>query len=97
MSWTETDDKELQECYEKLIAAQKGLEAQIQPIKVIIANVTKITIRQVTSYNNKRKQITTKILPKDKWGEKMADEYRLKVKDECITKTNEILGVEHES
>lgn len=96
MVWMESDDDELLKCYDKLIAAQRKLEAQIQPIQVIINNTAKIQSRQVTSYNDKLERITTKILPKDQWGQDMTDEYRLIIKDECISKTNELLGVEHE-
>ena len=94
MSWTEADDKEITECLDRLIAAQRELESQLYPIQVTINNTAKIQSRQVTSYNDKRERITTKVLPKDKWGAKMDIKYRLKIKDECISKTNELLGVE---
>lgn len=92
MSWTETDDSELQEGLDRLTVKQKELQDMITSLQVLINNTTKIKTREATSYTNKRERIITKILPKDKWGEEMTDEYRLKVKDECITKTNELLG-----
>ena len=92
MSWTEEDDAELEESYNRLSAAQKELESQMIPINVIITNIGKIKSKQFTSYNDKRESIITKIPPKDKWGNDMTDEDRLKVKDECIAKTMELLG-----
>jgi len=92
MVWLESYDDELLECFDKLIAVQRSLEAQIRPIQVIINNVIKIQTRKVASYNDKRVQIITKVLPTDQWGTDMTDEDRIKIKDECITKTNELLG-----
>ena len=77
-----------------MIKAKKELEAQLNPINVIINNTAKIQSRQVVSYSDKQEQVITEILPKDKWGDEMIDEDRLKIKDECISKTNELLGVE---
>lgn len=95
MSWTETDDTELKECYDRLREKQRELEAQLKPIMVIVTNAAKIQTKDGTVYTDK--PLSKVILPKDKWGEDMTDEYRLKTKDECITKTNELLGVENES
>jgi len=92
MSWTEEDDTELQEYYDRLIKAQKELQAQLRPIQIIISNTTKIQSREVISYSDKRERIVTKIIPKDQWGEDMTDKYRLKIKEECLSKTNELLG-----
>ena len=92
MSWTETDDAELEASYDRLSAAQKELESKISPINVIITNIAKIKSKQSISYNDQREQIITKIPPKDKWGDDMADETRLQTKNECITKTIELLG-----
>jgi len=94
MSWTETDDTELEECYARVKEAQIDLEAKMIPINVIIANASKIKSKQIITYNDKREQIITRIPPKDKWDEDMTDEYRLKTKDECITKTDELLDVD---
>jgi len=96
MSWTETDDTELEAIYDRLREKQRGLEFALKEVMVIITNAVKIKTIQNLTVNTKHEQITTKILPKDKWGEDMTDEYRLKIKDECITKTNELLGVENE-
>lgn len=92
MSWTETDDNELEESYNRLSAAQKELESQMSPINITITNIAKIKTKQSISYNDKREIIIIKILPQDKWGNDMTDEYRLKIKDECIAKTIELLG-----
>lgn len=96
MSWTETDDTELEESYDRLSAAQKELESQIRPINVIITNIVKIKSKQFTTYDSKREPIITKIIPKDKWGEDMTDEDRLQIKGECTAKTIELLGVPDE-
>jgi len=96
MVWTDTDDEELQECYDKLIKRQKELNPQMQAVQVIINNTAQIQTRRVISYNGKREQLVEKIKPKDKWGEDMTDEYRLQIKEECITKTNELLGTKDE-
>jgi len=92
VSWTDEDDAELEASYNRLSAAQKELESQLSPINVIITNIAKIKSKQSISYNDKREQIITKIPPKDKWGEDMTDETRLQTKNECITKTIELLG-----
>jgi len=94
MSWTETDDNEIQETYDKLIAAKKELTDQVALIQVILGNTATILTREIRSYDDKNQQVITPILPKDKWGEEMTDENRLIIKDECIAKTNELLGVE---
>lgn len=96
MSWTEADDTELEECYDRLRKKQRGLEAQLKLVMVIITNALKIKSKPVISYNDKKEQIITNILPKDKWGKDMTNENRLKTKDECITKTNELLGVKQD-
>lgn len=92
MSWTKTDDEELQECLDRLLVEQKELESKLRPIGTIINNARIIQSRESTSFNEKRERIITKILPKDKWGADMTDESRLQTKNECITKTNELLG-----
>lgn len=92
MPWEEKDDTELQECIDRLRKRQQELESQINPIKVIINNTIRIQSRKRTSYSDKREMITTIITPKDQWGDDMTDEYRLKIKEECMEKTNELLG-----
>jgi len=92
MSWTETDDDELQESYDRLIQAEKELQAQLSPIKVIINNTAKIQSREVISYNDEHERIVTKIIPNDQWGEEMKYQYRLEMKKECIERTDELLG-----
>ena len=92
MSWTETDDDELQECHNRLINAQKALEAQLIPIRVILDNTVKIQTITHASYNDKHQKIITKILPKDRWGKEMTDKNRLVIKEECISKTDALLG-----
>lgn len=92
MSWTETDDNEIQECLDRLLAEQKKMESKLRPIGTIINNTLKIQSREYTSYNEKRERIITKIPPKDQWGADMTDEIRLQIKNECITKTGELLG-----
>ena len=92
MSWTETDDKELQECLDRLLAEQKELESKLRPIGIIINNTRIIQDGESTSYNKLRERVITKIPPKDMWGVDMTDEIRLQIKNECITKTNELLG-----
>ena len=94
MSWTEIDDKEIQECCDRLIEKQKELNPQIEALQVILNKTVEIQTREIVSYNDKKEKITTKVPPKDKWGEDMTDEYRLVIKDECISKTNELLGAE---
>ena len=89
MSWSETDDIELQEYLDRLQAKQKELQAQLIPLGTIINNAKSIQTRILPSHVEGEESII--ILPKDKWGEEMTDEYRLKVKDECIAKTNELL------
>ena len=50
-------------------------------------------IHQTRSINTKNKeQKITKILPKDLWGETMTDDSRIKIKNECESKTIELLG-----
>jgi len=93
MSWTETDDEKLEEYYDRLREKQRELEAQLKSVMVIITNTVKIKTTYGTVDIDKNEK-GTKILPKDKWGEDMTDEYRLIIKDECITKTDELLGVE---
>ena len=96
MSWTKTNDTELEECYDRVRAAQIELESKMIPISVIINNIARIKSKQSLSYNDKREKIITNIIPKDKWGEDMTDESRLQIKDECIAKTNELLGEPNE-
>ena len=92
MSWSETDDIELQEYIVRLQVKQKELQSQLIPIDIIINNVKQIQTRETKSYTDKREQKIIKILPKDKWGNEMTDEYRLEVKNECLAKMNELLG-----
>lgn len=92
MSWTDNNDKELQKCLDRLLAEQKHFESKLRPIGTIINNIKKIQSKEYTSFNEKRERQITKILPKDKWGADMTDESRLRVKDECVSKTIEILG-----
>jgi len=89
MAWSETDDIELQESLDRLYSKQKELQAQLTPLETIINNSKSIQTRTLP---NIAKEEYIIILPKDKWGDEMTDEYRLKVKDECIAKTNELLG-----
>jgi len=97
MSWTDTDDDQLKESEDKLFEKQHELNAQLIPIRTILSNITQIESKESKFFNGEQKIEITKIKPKDKWGEDMTDEYRLKIKDECITKTNELLGVDNES
>jgi len=90
MAWAETDDTELQEYLDRLQDKQKELQSQLTPLGTIINNTKSIQTKTLPSYVKEEESII--ILPKDKWGEIMTDEYRLKVKDECIAKTIELLG-----
>ncbi len=92
MSWTETDDTEIQKCLDRLLVEQKKLESKLRPIGIIINNTRKIQSGESTTFNKKRERIITKIPPKDKWGNDMKDTDRLKIKNECIAKTKELLG-----
>jgi len=92
MAWTDSDDDHLKESEDRLLEKQKELESQLIPIKTILNNIAKIKSREFTSYNEKRELLVKKIKPKDKWGKDMTDKDRLKTKDECIEKTNELLG-----
>ena len=58
--------------------------------KLIIINNSKNI--QTRTLPNIAKEEHIKILPKDKWGDEMTDEYRLEIKNECIAKTIELLG-----
>jgi len=92
MSWSDTDDAELQECLDRLQTKQKELQSQLNPVEIIINNTRQIQSRNLTSYTEKRKRKITKILPKDKWNNDMKDTDRLRIKGECIVKTNKLLG-----
>ena len=96
MSWSETDDTELEASYNRLRVEQGELETKLKSVMVIITNAVAIKNKSGVIYNDNNIPEIGTILPKDKWGEDMTDEYRLKIKDECITKTNELLGVENE-
>jgi len=96
MLFGESDDIELQECFDRLVKKQKELQSQLSPIEILINNTREIQTRIVISYTDKKAKRETTIFPKDKWGDKMTDEYRLKTKNECILKTNELLGVVNE-
>lgn len=87
MSWSETDDKDIQENLIKLQIKQKELQSQLNPINIIINNANQIQTRERPFH----KTGGQKIIPKDKWGDDMTDEYRLRVKNEIITKTKELL------
>ena len=89
MAWTETDDIELQETLDRLYSKQKELQSQLIPLAIIINNSKSIQTRTLP---NIAKEEYIIILPKDKWGEIMTDEYRLQIKKECIDKTIELLG-----
>ena len=90
MSWQESDEKELQEYYDKLMIKDNKLAKQLEYIRVIINNTKKIQSRKVTPFNENKELIITIIKPKDKWGDEMTDEYKIIVKNECITKANEL-------
>lgn len=89
MSWSETDDIELQESLDRLYSKQKELQAQLTPLETIINNSKSIQTRTLPNIGEEEYII---ILPKDKWGDDMTDGYRLEVKDQCIAKTIELLG-----
>lgn len=92
MSWKNTDDAELQACLDRLLKQHKKIESQLSPIENIIRNTKQIQTRELTTFNEKRERQITKIAPKDKWGETMADDVRLEIKNQCIAKTIELLG-----
>lgn len=99
MSWDDTDDAELQECLDRLIDKQNELQSQLTPIQTIINNSRVIQTRTQKQVVEKTVDNVTikedeiiKILPKDQWGVDMTDDARLIIKDECVTKTNELLG-----
>jgi len=94
MAWTDKDDGELQECLDRLQVKQKELESQLSPIGITINIIRQIQSKETTSYTEKRESQIIKIKPKDKWGNDMTDKYRLKTKNECITKSIELLGEE---
>ena len=89
MSWTETDDIELQESLDRLYSKQQELQSQLSPLGIIINNSKSIQTRTLPNIG---KEEYIKILPQDKWGDEMTDEYRLEIKNECIAKTIELLG-----
>ena len=89
MAWTETDDTELQESLDRLYSKQQELQSQLSPLVIIINNSKSIQTRTLP---NIAEEEYIKILPTDKWGDKMTDEYRLQIKNECIAKTIELLG-----
>lgn len=93
MAWTETDDTELQACLDRLYDKQKALQSQLTPMGLIINNAKSIQTKISPSFVKEGFQSII-ILPKDKWGNEMADEYRIKIKEECMTKTIELLGEE---
>ncbi len=90
MVWTEEDDLELQECLDRLQIHQKKLQDTLTPIGVIINNTKSIQTKILPSYTKNKEPLL--IPPKDKWGEIMTDENRLEIKNQCIVKTNELLG-----
>lgn len=89
MGWTDKNDAELQDCYNKLRENEGKLQSQLGPIMLILNNITQIQTKKLIA--SKDNQVT-KIIPKDLWGKDMTDEYRLKIKDECVKRTNELLG-----
>ncbi len=91
MVWTEKDDEEAQDCLNRLLVEQKKHQDILTPLSVIINNVKGIQTREITSHT-KNSQKPVKIFPKDKWGIKMKDTDKLKLKKECIAKTIELLG-----
>lgn len=90
MDWKDSDDIEIQEYLDRLVTEQKKHQKVLTPLGVIINNLKSIQSRLSISQIKNEKSI--KILPKDKWGINMKDTERLKLKKECITKTNELLG-----
>lgn len=90
MAWTDSDDEELQECLDRLMAEQKKHQEILIPLGVIINNVKSIQTRQTFSHTKNEKSV--KIFPKDRWGANMKDVEKLKLKKECIAKTNKLLG-----
>lgn len=92
MVWTDSDDVELQKCLDKLLAEQKKYQEILSPLGVIINNVKSIQTRETTSYTKNSKK-SVKVFPKDKWGVKMKDTEKIKMKKECIDKTNKLLGI----
>ncbi len=93
MPWEDKDDEDLQTSLDRLVAKQTELESQLRPIGITINNTRRIQSKKITSFNDKKERIEVKTPPKDKWGDDMTDEYRLKIKDECIAKVNELLGI----
>ena len=97
MSWTETNDEEIQEYLDRLENKQKEIQPILNLVEIIINNTRKIQTRIQKSYTieqGQRIERITKLKPKDKWGDEMTDEYRLEVKAECLVKINELLGEE---
>lgn len=95
MSWTDDDDTKQQEYLDKLMVKQQELQDTINPIQAIInilrGNQTKVQISYVVE-DGEKVESETKIIPKDKWGDDRTDEARLEIKDQCITKTDELLA-----
>lgn len=89
MVWSEKDDKDVQECLDKLIKKQVELQSQLTPLITIINNTKKIQTLEKVNYTTKNEII--KIKPKDQWGNEVTDADRLKTKNECIAKTSELL------
>jgi len=97
VSWTETDDDDIQEYLDRLENKQKEIQPILHLVEIIINNTKRIQTRIQKSYaieKGQRIQRITKLKPKDKWGDEMTDEYRLEVKNECLVKINELLGEE---
>ena len=95
MSWTETNDKEIQEYLVRLKNKQKEIQPILNHVEIIINNTRNIQTKIQTSYTvdkGQRIQRIVKLKPKDKWGDEMTDEYRLEVKNEILVKINELLG-----
>lgn len=90
MIWTDSNDAEIQECLDRLVAEQKKHQEILTPLGVIITNLKSIQSRVSISHIKNKK--STKILPQDKWGANIKDTERHKLKKECIDKTNELLG-----
>jgi len=99
MSWTDNDDKEVQENLDRLQDKQKEFQLITNPMEIIINNLRKIQTKTQISYtvvNGERIQQTKKIKPIDEWGDNMTDKDRLEDKSECIAKTIELLGASDE-
>lgn len=92
MVWNESDNTILQECLDRLVAKQREFQLLLTPIDIILKNLKQIQIRETISFTDKKEQVIIKIKPKDRWGNQMNETDRQKIKNEIVTKTNELLG-----